>query len=138
PHALLAAGLVTVWAVVPLPGFAAAQASVHSPLLLAAFQVEQWPGTPGNGSLVFAGGAAVLSTAAVLLSRSLRVGGPVALMLAVAASGAVSACAVTFDRQNAVAVRDAFLPADPSWVDRAGLEGVGLGPGPPGGEAEGL
>jgi hypothetical protein len=137
-HALLAAALLTVSAVVPLAGFAAAEGKVHSPLLLAAFQVEQWLGSPGNGSLVFAGGAAVLSAAAVLLSRSPRVGGPVALMLAVAASGAVSACAVTFDRQNSVAVREAFLPADPSWVDRAGLEDVVLVRGPHGVKTEAL
>jgi hypothetical protein len=137
-HALLATALLTVSAVVPLAGFAAAEGKVHSPLLFAAFQVEQWLGSPGNGSLVFAAGAAALSAAAVLLSGSPRVGGPVALMLAVAASGAVWACAVTFDSQNSVAVREAFLPADPSWVDRAGLEDVVLVRGPHGVKTEAL
>jgi hypothetical protein len=137
-HALLAAGLLTVSAVVPLAGFAAAEGKVHSPLLLAAFQVEQWLASPGNGSLVFAAGAASLSAAAVLLSRVPRVGGPVALMLAVAASGAIWACAVTFDQQNSVAVRQAFLPAEPSWVDRAGLDDVLLVRGPHGVKTEAL
>ena len=41
-------------------------------VLLAAFQVEQWFGSPGNGSLLFAAGAAGLSAAAVLLSRAPR------------------------------------------------------------------
>ena len=137
-HALLAAALLTVSAVVPLAGFAAAEGKVHSPLLLAAFQVEQWLGSPGNGSLLFAAGAAALLGAGVLLSRAPRLGGPVALMLAVAASGAIWACAVTFDRQNSVAVRQAFLPADPSWVDRAGLDDVLLVRGPHGVKTEAL
>jgi hypothetical protein len=137
-HALLAAALLTVSAVVPLAGFAAAEGKVHSPLLLATFQVEQWLGSPGNGSLLFAAGAAALIGAGVLLSRVRRLGGPVALMLAVAASGAIWACAVTFDRQNSVVVRQAFLPADPSWVDRTGLEGVLLVRGPHGVKTEAL
>jgi hypothetical protein len=137
-HALLAAALLAVSAMVPLAGFAAAEGKVHSPLLLAAFQVEQWLSSPGNGSLVFAAGAAVLSGAAVLLSRAPRVAGPAALMLAVAASGAVWASAVTFDRQNSISVRQAFLPSDPSWVDRTGVKDVLLVRGPHGVKTEAL
>jgi hypothetical protein len=137
-HALLAAGLLTVSAVVPLAGFAAAEGKVHSPLLLAAFQVEQWFGSPANGSLLFAAGAGGLLAATVLLSRAPRFGGLIALMIAVAASGAIWACAATFDRHNSVAVRHAFLPADPSWVDRAGLDDVLLVRGPHGVKTEAL
>lgn len=137
-HALLAAALLTVSAVVPLAGFAAAEGKVHSPLLLAVFQVEEWLASPGNGSLVFAAGAAMLSAVVVICSRAPHVAGPVALMLAVTASGAIWACAATFDRQNSRAVRQAFLPANPSWVDDAGLDDVLLVRGPHGVKTEAL
>jgi hypothetical protein len=137
-HALLAAALVAVSATVPLAGFAAAEGKIHSPLLLAAFRVEEWLASPGNGSLVFAAAAAALCGAAVLLSRAPRVAGPLALGLAVVAAGAVWACAFTFDRQNSVSVRAAFLPADPSWVDSTGLDDVLLVRGPHGVKTEAL
>jgi hypothetical protein len=62
----------------------------------------------------------------------------VALTLAVVACGLTSAAAVAFDQRNSVAVRNAFLPADPSWVDRAGLDGVVLVRGPDGLKTEAL
>jgi hypothetical protein len=137
-HALLATALLAVSAIVPLAGFAAAEGKAHSPVLLAAFQVETWVGSPADGSLLFAAAAAVLLGLAVLLSRSQRLGGAVALVLAVAASSAVWAAAVSFDRQNSVSVRQAFLPADPSWVDRTGLDDVLLVRGPHGVKTEAL
>jgi hypothetical protein len=137
-HALLAAALVAVTATVPLAGFAAAEGKIHSPLLLAAFRVEEWFGSPSDGSLALAAGAAVLCGAAVLLSRIPEAGGVVALGLAVVATGAVWVSAVTFDSRNSVAVREAFLPADPSWVDNAGVEDVLLVRGPHGVKTEAL
>jgi hypothetical protein len=137
-HALLAAVLLTASAIVPLAGFAAAEGKAHSPMLLAAFRVEEWVGSPGNGSLVVAAAAGVLLGAAVLLSRSPRLGTPIALSLAVAAAAAASAGAVAFDNRNAAAVRVAFLPEEPSWIDRLGAENVLLVRGPHGVKTEAL
>jgi len=125
-HALLAALLLTTSAVVPLAGFTAAEGKAHSPFLLAAFRVEEWTGGPGTGSLVLAASAAALLGTAVLLSRAPQHGAAVALGLAVVAAGLGSAAAVAFDNGNSAAVRAAFLPRDPSWVDRLGVDDVVL------------
>src|SRR5919108_818364 len=66
--ALVAAGFVAASAAVPLAGFAAADGKAHSPLLLGAFRVEEWLGSPRAGSLAFAVPAAVLSPPALVLS----------------------------------------------------------------------
>lgn len=137
-HALLAALLLTASAVVPLAGFAAAEGKAHSPFLLAAFRVEEWVGSPGTGSLLLAAGAAALLAVGVLLSHAPRLGASVALSLAIAAAGAASAAAVAFDNRNAAAVRTAFLPEDPSWVDSKGVDDVVLVRGPQGVKTEAL
>lgn len=137
-HALAAALLLTASAAVPLAGFAAAEGKAHSPLLLAAFRVEQWVGSPSNGSLVFAAGAAVLLATAVVASRSPRHATPVVLVLAIASSTAVWAGAVAFDTRNAEAVKQAYLPGDPSWIDRLGVDEVVLVRGPHGVKTEAL
>jgi hypothetical protein len=137
-HALAAAVLLTASALVPLAGYAAAEGKAHSPLLLAAFQVEQWTGSPANGSLALAVVAAVALGTAVALSRAPRVRTPAALALAVVLSAAASGTAVTFDNRNAAAVRDAFLPEEPSWVDRLGVDDVLLVRGPHGIKTEAL
>ena len=67
-----------------------------------------------------------MTLVAVLGSRRPRFGTPVVLALALLATGAASAGAVIFDVQNTAAVRRAFLPVDPSWVDRAQLGDVTL------------
>jgi hypothetical protein len=137
-HALLATGLLAVSATVPLAGFAAVEGKAHSPLLLAAFRVQEWVGSPGTGSLAFAVPAALLLAAAVPLSRSPRLGTPIALGLAILAATATWSAAVAFDTRNAEAVRAAFLPENPSWVDRHGLESVLLVRGPHGVKTEAL
>jgi hypothetical protein len=131
--ALVAAALIAASATAPLAGYAAAEGKAHSPLLLASFQVEQWFGSAGAGSLAFAVPAALLLMLAVVLSFR-----PAALAFAVAACVAVSTAAVAFDHRNAAAVRDAFLPDEPSWVDQAGLDGVVLVRGPNGIRTEAL
>ncbi|MGH2995886.1 MAG: hypothetical protein ACRDM9_06190, partial [Gaiellaceae bacterium] len=136
--ALVAASLIAASAAVPLAGYAAADGKAHSPLLLAAFRVEEWLGSSGTGSLAFAVPAALLCALAVVLSFRPRLATPAALVLAVAACAATSAAAVAFDQRNATAVRNAFLPADPSWVDRAGLDDVVLVRGPNGVKTEAL
>jgi hypothetical protein len=136
--ALVAAALVAASATVPLAAFSAAEGKAHSPLLLGAFRVEQWLGSAGTGSLVFAVVAAVLCALAFALSFRPRLATPVALTVAVLACAATSAAAVAFDQQNATAVRQAFLPDDPSWVDKTGLEDVVLVRGPNGVRTEAL
>jgi hypothetical protein len=137
-HALVAAVLLTASAAVPLAGFAAAEGKAHSPLLLAAFRVEEWVGSPGNGSLALAAAAGGLLATVVLASRSPRHATPIALALAVAASTAAWAGAVAFDNRNSEAVKNAFLPGEPSWVDRLGVENVVLVRGPHGVKTEAL
>jgi hypothetical protein len=137
-HALVAAALIAASATVPLAGFAAADGKAHSPLLLAAARVEEWFGSPGAGSLAFAVPAAVLCALAVVLSFRPRPAAAAALTLAVVACALTSAAALAFDQRNSAAVRSAFLPADPSWVDRAGLDGVVLVRGPDGLKTEAL
>jgi hypothetical protein len=125
-HALIAVALLAASATVPLAGFSAADGKAHSPLLLAAFRVEEWMGSPGNGSLVFAAAAGVLLATAVILSKAPRVGTPIALGLAVVVATTAWGFAVAFDNRNSKAVRAAYLPEEPSWVDRAGVENVVL------------
>lgn len=137
-HALVAAVLLTASAAVPLAGFAAAEGKAHSPLLLAAFRVEEWVGSPGNGSLALAAAAGALLATVVLASRSPRHATPIALALAVAASTAAWAGAVTFDNRNSEAVKNAFLPGEASWVDRLDVENVVLVRGPHGVKTEAL
>jgi hypothetical protein len=74
----------------------------------------------------------------VLLSRGPRLGTPVAVALAVVAATAGWAGAVAFDNRNAAAVRAAYLPEEPSWVDRLGVEDVLLVRGPHGIKTEAL
>lgn len=134
---LVAAALVAASATVPLAGYTAAEGKAHSPLLLGAWQLEQWLGSPASGSLALAAAAAALLGGAVVLA--LRGGGAAAgLGLAVAFCAVVSVAALTFDQRNSAAVRGNFLPADPSWVDALGVEDVTLVRGADGSRTEAL
>jgi hypothetical protein len=126
-HALLAAGLVTLSTVVPLSGFAAADQKAHSPLLYGVSRIEQELGSPGNGSLAVAA-AAALGMLAVVAAAGLRPrrAATVAVAVSLVLCAGASAAAVAFDHANSRAVRNAFLPADPSWVDHAGVGDVTL------------
>ena len=125
-HALLAGCVVTVAAVVPLAGYAAADEKAHSPSLYGVFRIEQWLGTPGNGSIALAL-AGTLGVAAVV-ACSLRPGRAsiVALSIAIAFAAGLGAATVIFDHDNSRSVRRAYLPRDPSWVDHAHLGDVTL------------
>lgn len=123
-HALLAAALVTVSAVVPLAGFAAADEKMHSPLLYAAFRIEQWLGSPGSGSLAVALAAAAAALLVVLASARRRVATAAALGLAIFLCSGFSAAAVVFDRENTTSARHSFFDGDPSWVDNANVGSV--------------
>jgi hypothetical protein len=125
-HALGAAALVTCVALVPLSGFAAAEEKMHSPLLYAAFRIEQALGSPGSGSLAIALAVTAASALVVLCSRRPRVATTAALSLAFALSAGFSAAAVVFDLENTGSARKSFFGSDPSWVDNAKLGDVTL------------
>jgi hypothetical protein len=124
-HALAAGGLVTVSALVPLAGYAAAEGKQQSPFLRAAAEVERIAGGTGNGSLVLAAMVLLLSAVVVAVSWRPRTATPVALGLALAATLAASVGAHAFDAGAAADVR-AELPADVSWIDSAGVGEVAL------------
>ena len=125
-HLLLATVLVGVSAVVPLAGYAAADEKAHSPSLYGVFRIEQWLGTPGNGSLA----VSLAATAGVLILAACsfrpRLATTVGLSVAIALSAALGSATVVFDHGNSSSVRRADLPADPSWVDHAGIGDVTL------------
>ncbi len=136
--ALLVSVLIAVSAQVPLAGYTAVDGKAQSPFLLAAFRLEEALGSPGAGSLAIAAAAAVFGLAVILLSARPAVGTPLVLGVALAASLAASAAAVAFDNRNSAAVRAAFLPDEPSWIDRAGFDRVTLVRGPDGVRTEAM
>ena len=136
--ALVGAGLIAVSAQVPLAGFTAAEGKLQSPFLLAAFRLEEVAGSPGSGSLLIAAGAALGAGAVIVLSTRPAVATSVALALALAVSAAASVGAVAFDPRNASSVRAAYLPLEPSWVDRAGMKDVTLVRAPEGVRTEAM
>jgi hypothetical protein len=136
--ALLVSLLIAASAQVPLAGYTAVEGKAQSPFLLAAFRLEEALGSPGSGSLAIAAAAGVFGLALILLSGRPAIGTPLVLGVALAASLAASAGAVAFDNRNAAAVRAAFLPDEPSWVDRAGFDRVTLVRGPDGVRTEAM
>ena len=138
PLALVASLLIAVSSQVPLAGLTAAEGKTQSPFLLGAFRFEEALGSPGSGSLAVAVAAAVLGIAVIVLSARPALGTPVVLAVALTASVAASVGAVAFDNRNSASVRAAFLPADRSWVDRAGFDRVTLVRAPDGIRTEAL
>ncbi|HEX7256314.1 MAG TPA: hypothetical protein VF236_10340 [Gaiellaceae bacterium] len=136
--ALLVSLLIAASAQVPLAGFTAAEGKSQSPFLLAAFRLEEAAGSPGSGSLLIAAAAAILGVGLILLSARPAIGTPVVLALALLASTAASAGAVAFDSRNAASVRTAFLPDEPSWIDRTGVKDVTLVRAPDGVRTEAM
>ena len=125
-HVLLAAGVVTAAAVVPLAGYAASDEKAHSALLYGVFRIEQWLGTPGNGSIAVALAGTCALAVLVACSARIRVAASAGIALAILFSSGLAAAGVVFDQENARSVRKAFLPADPSWVDHAHVGDVSL------------
>jgi hypothetical protein len=124
PHLMLAAGLVLMSVRLPLSGYAVLSTFNGSPILFGVYWLSGRLGSPGDASAVVAAAVLLMTLVAVLGSRRPRLGTPVVLGLALLATGAASAGAVIFDVQNTAAVRRAFLPVDPSWVDRTQLGNV--------------
>jgi hypothetical protein len=125
-HLALAGGLVLVSVRVPLGGYAVASTLNGSPILFGVYWLTGKVGKPGDASAIVAAAVALMSALAVLGSRRPRLGTPVVLGVALLATGAASAGAVIFDVQNTADVRKTYLPADPSWVDRAAVGNVTL------------
>lgn len=126
PHSLIAAALLTVSARLPLSGYTAATQKGDSAFLIAVSQLESTIGSAAGGAVIVAAVAAVLSVAAVGASLRPRRGTPIALGLALAACAAAGVGVTVFDQRNARNVEAAFLPADRSWVDHAGVGEVTL------------
>jgi hypothetical protein len=126
PHLALAAALLLVSVQIPLAGYAVASTLDGSPILFGVYWLTGKLGRPGDASAVVAAAVAVMSLVAVLASRRPRLGTPVVLGFALLATGAASAGAVAFDVETTAKLKKAFLPADPSWVDRANVGNVSL------------
>jgi hypothetical protein len=125
-HLALAAVLVLISVRLPLGGYAVVSTLNGSPVLFGVYWLTGKLGKPGDASAVVAAAAGLMTVVAVLGSRRHRLGTPVVLGLAMLATGAASAGAVIFDVQNTATVKKAYLPGDPSWVDRAHLGKVTL------------
>ena len=112
---------------VPLAGYAAAQGSAHSLVLLAVRQFELALGDVSLASLLVALTATGLSllVAALAWARPARATA-IALGAATTAFLALTAGAFVFDRSNSAAIRAAYLADDPSWVDAARVGDVTL------------
>jgi hypothetical protein len=125
-HALFAGAALMLSALVPLSGYVASFGKVQSPFLLGVARLEQALGDPGTTSLVVAATVAALSVTAIGASLRPRWGSALVLVLALCFSTAASTFAALFNLSNSRAVRDAYLPAERSWVDESGLRDVVL------------
>ena len=125
-HLALAAALVLVSVRLPLSGYAVLSTMNGSPILFGVYWLSQKLGRPGDASAVVAVAVGLMTVVAVAASRRPRFGTPVVLGFALLATGAASAGAVAFDVQNTARVKKAYLPKEPSWVDRAGVGSVTL------------
>ena len=125
-HLALAAALVLVSVRLPLSQYAIPSTVDGSPILYGVYWLTGRLGEAGLAAVVVAAVVGVLSAIAVLGSRRPRLGTPIAIGLALLATGAASAGAVAFDVTNTKIAKKAFLPNDPSWVDRSGVHGATL------------
>jgi hypothetical protein len=115
-HALIAAVMFAVSAMVPMSSWAAAGRNAHSLVLTGLLKVEALVGSPGGGALLVAAVVAVLSLVSLLCAwRRLTT---VAAALGVAFCVAASGFATSFDVQNSRNIKAAFLPAGEGWAPR--------------------
>jgi hypothetical protein len=122
------AGLVAALAsLVPLAGYAAADGSSQSLVLLAVRQLERTLDDVTLASLVVALAATALSLLVPLVAWARPARGTAAAIGAASiAFLALTAGAFAFDRSNSSAIRATFLAANPAWVDATGVEDVTL------------
>ncbi len=118
-HAVLAATLLCVAALVPLSGYTPGDGKTHSALLLALGRLEALVGDAAGAALLAAALGGALLLTAIASSLRPRSGTPLVLVLAVVFSGAAAAGATSFDLRNAELIREVQLPPDRSWVDQA-------------------
>jgi hypothetical protein len=111
--ALLAAGMLLVSAMVPLSGWAANGRNTHSLFLTGLLKVQALVGSPGEGALLVAAIAALLSLVSIVAvwRRATYVIAPLGVAFCVAAS----VFATSFDVQNSRNVKASFLPAGADW-----------------------
>ena len=126
PHLALAAALVLVSVRLPLSAYAVPATVGGSPILYAVYWLTGRLGSSGDAAGVVAAAVGLMSAITAVASRRPRLGTPLALGLALLAAGAASAGAVAFDVQNTRLAKERYLPADPSWVDRARVGDVSL------------
>lgn len=126
PHLALAAALLLVSVRLPLSAYSVASTIDGSPILFGVYWLTGKLGKPGDASVVIAAAAGLMTLVAVLASRRPRLGTPVVLGFALLATGVASAGAVALDVQTTAALKKAYLPSDPSWVDRADVGHVTL------------
>ncbi len=126
PHVVLASGLVLLAARVPLSGYSAADGKTNAPTLFATARLEQALGDVGLASLVLALGVTVLAGALALAMRRPHTATPVAFGLALAVCVTTYTGAVSYNLANAERTRSNVLGADPSFVDRSGVQGVAM------------
>jgi hypothetical protein len=119
--ALVSAVLLTVAARIPISGYAAADGKTDSPFLVAVFRLERALGT-ANGSLLVAALAALAAVGAIAVAW--RGGTRIAVAATLAAAAVGSFAAVSSDVANTRDIRAHYLPANPSWVDAAGVGDV--------------
>ena len=120
-HALAAVALAAVAARVPLAGYAQPGSNDHSPMLWMVERLDLALRSTAGASLVVSLLAVVLLLAAAACSFRPRTGTLVAAGLAIAASAATLAGAASFDHLATTQSRSRYLPADPAWVDHAGI-----------------
>jgi len=113
-HALLAAALFLISSMVPLSGWAAAGRNTHSLFLTGILKVEALAGSAGQGALLVAAIAALLSV--ISIGCAWRRATVVVAVLGVAFCAASSVFATWFDVENSRNIQASFLPAGPDWV----------------------
>jgi len=119
PMAVIAVVLLVLSMRVPLSGFTVLDGKQDSPFLMAVARLEQSL-TIGGGSLLVAGIAALLAMVAVLVAFRPRVGVPLALAGAIAASAAATVGATSLDNATAALFQQTFADHGRwTWVDDA-------------------
>lgn len=131
PHALLALGLLTVSAAVPLSRLFLGGGRDNSVFLDAAYELSVRLGSPVAGSLWIAAAAAGLALLAALAALRPRAGTPLVLGVAMLIGVGVWGTAAARDLQNGARM-EAVLPDNLSWVDDSGLERAAFLQGPAG------
>jgi hypothetical protein len=124
-HALLCGAMLLLAATLPLSGYAVVGGKDHAPLLFALARAQQLFGSVGSGAFAFGACAGALAVATALLARS-RFATVGVTVLALAAPATAALAATSYDLYYSRAIRDSYLPADRSWVDRTGLRNVAL------------